>query len=83
MLEYIGNCNNLIDWTALISKLENQQSAYVGPRHDVGHDVPGVEEVAKPLRDAGYKMKNEGGNAMLAPLDGGSNFADFGSARIA
>lgn len=63
MLEYVGNCNKLIDWTSLISKLENQQSAYIGPRHDVGHDVPGVEEVAKPLRDAGYKMKSEGGNA--------------------
>jgi len=63
MLEYVGNCADLIDWAALIKDLEKQHSAYIGPRHDAGHAVPGVEEVAKPLREAGYKMKHEGGNA--------------------
>ena len=63
MLEYVGNCNDIINWTDLIKDLEKQQSAYIGPRHDVGHNVPGVEEVAQPLREAGYKMKNEGGKA--------------------
>jgi len=63
MLKFVGNCNNIIDWNKIIAGLENQTPAYVGPRHDVGQEVPGVEEVAGQLRDAGYKMKHEGGNA--------------------
>ena len=51
----MGNCKDLIDWNSVIKSIEDQQSAYIGPRHDVGHHVPGVEEVAKPLREAGYK----------------------------
>ena len=62
-MKFIGNCSSVIDWNKVIFDLEHQAAAYIGPRHDVGHPVPGVEEVAKPLRDAGYKMKHEGGNA--------------------
>jgi len=72
MLKSMGNCNSIIDWTSLINDLEKQQSAFVGPRHDVNMDVPGVEEVARPLRDAGYKMAHEGGNLrwdMFLPND--------------
>jgi hypothetical protein len=62
MAEFIGVCKT-VDWSALCEQLAEQEAAYIGPRHDVGHNVPGVEEVAKPLRDAGYKMVDEGGNA--------------------
>lgn len=62
MAEYIGVCDT-IDWDSVIESLVDQESAYIGPRHDVGMDVPGVQEVANPLRLAGYKMKHEGGNA--------------------
>ena len=74
MLEYVGNCKDVIDWHGVIKDIENQQSAYIGPRHDVGHHVPGVEEVAKPLREAGYKMKHEGGNASWDMYLPGTNF---------
>ena len=63
MLKFVGNCNDIINWNEVIAGLQEQTPAYVGPRHDVGHEVPGVEEVAGQLRDAGYKMKHEGGNA--------------------
>ena len=45
MLKFVGNCNNIIDWNKIIAGLEDQTPAYVGPRHDVGQEVPGVEEV--------------------------------------
>lgn len=62
MLKHLGNCLHLINWNAVIDDLKSQECAFVGPRHDVGMDVPGVDEVAKPLRDAGYLMAHEGGN---------------------
>jgi hypothetical protein len=74
MLEYVGNCKDVIDWHSVIESIEDQQSAYIGPRHDVGHHVSGVEEVAKPLREAGYKMKHEGGNASWDMYLPGTNF---------
>jgi hypothetical protein len=63
MLNFIGNCNNIICWNDVIKSVDQATPAYVGPRHDVGHEVEGVDEVAKPIRDAGYKFKAEGGNA--------------------
>ena len=63
MLNFIGNCNNIICWDDVIKSVDQATPAYVGPRHDVGHEVEGVDEVAKPIRDAGYKFKAEGGNA--------------------
>lgn len=59
---FIGNCSHVIDWEALINELDHTAPEYVGPRHDVGHDVPGVEEVGRPLRNAGYKFVTEGGS---------------------
>lgn len=73
MVEYVGNCD-ILDWEGLIKDIEHQKPSYVGPRHDVGHPVPGVEEVAKPLRDAGYKMADEGGNARWDMFIPGENF---------
>jgi hypothetical protein len=62
MVKFIGNCSGEIDWNQVISDLATQEPSYIGPRHDVGQPVPGVDEVAGPLRTAGYKMKHEGGN---------------------
>lgn len=74
MLKFIGNCQGVIDWNAVIKDIETQNAAYIGPRHDVGHHVPGVEEVARPIRDAGYKLKHEGGNASWDMYLPGTNF---------
>jgi hypothetical protein len=63
MLKFIGNCNHIINWNEVIEAVDNSMPGYLGPRHDVGYAVEGVEEVARPLRNAGYKMKAEGGNA--------------------
>ncbi|NDA62284.1 MAG: hypothetical protein EBX50_09595 [Chitinophagia bacterium] len=71
---YVGNCADVIEWGAVIASLEDQVAAYIGPRHDVGHPVPGVNEVVAPLRTAGYKMKNEGGNASWDMFLAGINF---------
>lgn len=62
MAKFVGNSNHIIDWQIVIDDIANQTPAYIGPRHDVGHDVPGVEEVAVPLRNAGYKLVTEGGS---------------------
>jgi hypothetical protein len=74
MAKYVGNCSEVIDWNSVIAELENQVPAYIGPRHDQGHNVPGVEEVAGPLRAAGYKMGHEGGNAQWDMFFPGTNF---------
>ena len=63
MVKFIGNCNDIIDWNYVIKCVDNSLPEYVGPRHDVGHPVPGVNEVVGPLRNAGYGFKSEGGNA--------------------
>lgn len=63
MLNYIGNCNKLIDWNKVVYDVDNNKPAYIGPRHDLGDDVLGHDEVIVPIRDAGYKFKKEGGNA--------------------
>lgn len=61
-MKYIGNCNHLIDWEKLVNELNHIAPEYTGPRHDVGHNVPGVDEVGIPLRNAGYKFVTEGGS---------------------
>ena len=63
MIKFVGNCSHIIDWNAVIKCVDNTAPAYIGPRHDVGHKVEGVDEVAQPIRSAGYKFKAEGGNA--------------------
>jgi hypothetical protein len=75
MVKYVGNCSEIIDWNKVIEDLANQEPAYVGPKHDVGHAVPGVEEVAGQLRNAGYKMAHEGGNARWDMYLPGVNFS--------
>jgi hypothetical protein len=61
MVKFIGICD-IIDWQELLNSLEKKDPGYIGPRHDVGMDVPGIEEVGRPLREAGYKTAQEGGN---------------------
>ena len=47
MAKFIGVCDS-IDWNVLISHLAQQEAAYIGPRHDVGHDVRrGHEDLAE------------------------------------
>lgn len=74
MIKFIGNCNTLIDWNSVIEKINNVDPAYIGPKHDIGMDVPGVDEVMVPLRDAGYKSKAEGGNGAWGMYFPGTNF---------
>jgi hypothetical protein len=74
MLKFIGNCNEIIDWNYVIKCVDESLPAYVGPRHDVGHPVKGVDEVAAPIRDAGYKFKAEGGNASWGMYIPGQQF---------
>lgn len=63
MTEYVGNCNRLIDWNSVIQDIDSVDPAYIGPRHDLGDNVIGHDEVIVPLRGAGYKFKKENGNA--------------------
>ena len=74
MIQYIGNCQGIIDWNQVLKELADQTPAYVGPKHDVGHDVVGVDEVAVPLRAAGYKTILEGGNLGWDMFFPGQNF---------
>ena len=69
---YIGNCSTLIDWNKVIKDIESKAPAYVGPRHDTGMDVEGVDDVISPLKNAGYEFKTKGGNAgwdMFFPVE--------------
>jgi len=63
MKNFFGNCNNIIDWDEIVKSIEEQNPAYVGPRHKVGDPVPGVDEVVGALKSVGYLTKPEGGNA--------------------
>ena len=76
MLKFIGNCNHLINWNEVIEDINNVAEAYVGPRHDVGQDIEGVDEVARPIRSAGYKFKAEGGNASWGMYFPGQQFSN-------
>lgn len=75
MIKFIGNCNGIIDWNKVILEINNTPPAYIGPRHDVGHEVEGVDEVVQPIRDAGYKFKAEGGNASWGMFFPGEQFS--------
>lgn len=41
----IGNCCHIIDWDEVISSIEDQTPAYVGPSHKKGDNIPGLDEV--------------------------------------
>ena len=63
MIKYIGNCADIIDWNKVILEINKNGPEYIGPRHDLGDNVIGHDEVIVPIRQAGYKFKKEGGNA--------------------
>ena len=74
MKNLFGNCNNIIDWNELVRSLKHQSPAYIGPKHEVGDPVPGVDDVVGKLRAAGYKTRPEGGNAGWDMFLPGNNF---------
>lgn len=74
MIEYFGNCSNLIDWTSIVQSCESQEPAYVGPRHRPGDDTPGLDQVADQWRTAGYRPHYDGGNAAWDMYLSGTNF---------
>jgi hypothetical protein len=63
MLQHIGICD-IIDWDELISSIEDQTPAYIGPRHRKG-DVKaiGIDDVAIKWEEAGHVTWDKGGNA--------------------
>lgn len=74
MPKFFGNCSDLIDWDQVIKDIESKDPHYVGPRHDVGDPVQGVNEVVGNLRNAGYKTRHEGGTAGWDMYIPGQNF---------
>lgn len=76
MIKFIGNCSHIIDWNKVIHCVDSSNPEYIGPRHDVGQDIEGVNEVAYPIREAGYKFKSEGGNASWEMHFPGQQFSD-------
>lgn len=75
MKNFVGNCNHIIDWNAVIASIENQEPAYIGPRHKEG-DVKavGLNEVADVWNKAGYVPAYNGGNAGWDMFFPGHNF---------
>jgi len=63
MTVYVGNCNHLINWDDIISSLDSQPPAYIGPRHRGSDDVIGIKEISDSWHQAGYKLLVDGGSA--------------------
>ena len=74
MIEYFGNCNNLIDWNAVIKDIENQTPAYTGPSHKEGDMIPGLNEVTDLWKKAGYVTGDKGGTVGWDMFISGENF---------
>lgn len=64
MLKNLGNCSDLINWSKILSELENQEPGYVGPRQSL--DDPSVDFIAKIWKECGYKAVKDGGSAQWA-----------------
>ena len=61
MKQYIGNCNDVIDWNAVVDSVANSKPAYKGPRHTKEDDLPGIKEISEAWDKAGYTLASEGG----------------------
>jgi hypothetical protein len=61
MIEYIGNCSQIIDWDEIIKQCASTTPEYIGPSHKKSDDIPGLKEVSDLWDHAGYKNLNEGG----------------------
>ncbi len=74
MIRYIGNCSSLINWDLVIKDLEDQQPAYIGPKHKQGDPIPELTEVTDLWNRAGYKTVKEGGTVAWDMFFPGDNF---------
>lgn len=61
MIEYVGNCANIIDWDSVIRDCENVSPEYIGPKHKRGDDIPGLDPVVEIWEKAGYRNSADGG----------------------
>jgi hypothetical protein len=74
MINYVGNCIDIIDWNSLILKLSNTEPGYVGPKHKIGDQLPGLDEVIDIWNQAGYKTLSEGGTVAWDMFLSGDQF---------
>ena len=74
MIEYFGNCSDLIDWSQVIKDIEHQVPTYVGPSHKAGDSIPGLDEVANLWDRAGYVNWDQGGTVGWDMFVAGKSF---------
>jgi hypothetical protein len=74
MTEFVGNCNNIIDWESIVSSLILQPPSYIGPRHSETDDIIGISNISKSWNDAGYVLTSNGGSAGWGMYFAGDNF---------
>lgn len=60
MAEFVGNCNQVIDWNNVIKDIENHDPEYIGPGHSFNDDIPQLEEIKNVWKDS-YKTADQGG----------------------
>lgn len=61
MKNFIGNCNDIIDWNLVLQSVKNNAPAYKGPRHKKSDQLPGIKEIDEMWHKAGYTLESEGG----------------------
>jgi len=74
MITYVGNSNSIINWNEIISLIENQEPAYIGPSHSRKDNIPGVHSVLDIWDRAGYVLQKDGGTAGWDMFLPGRNF---------
>lgn len=63
MIKFVGNTSYVIDWETVVKRLEHQEPAYVGPRHNPNDDIIGIKEMFELWNKAGFKLVKDNGNA--------------------
>lgn len=61
MIEYIGNCSNLINWDDIIHQCKNSEPEYIGPSHKKGDNIPGLQEIVDLWEKADLRNLKDGG----------------------
>lgn len=74
MTEFIGNCNDIIDWQGVVDTIKDQEPGYIGPRHRKGDAVTGIDDIADMWKEAGYVIAADGGNAGWGMYFAGKHF---------
>ena len=74
MKQYIGNCNDIIDWNSVVDSVKNSEPAYKGPRHTKEDDLPGIKEISEAWDKAGYTLASEGGTVGWGYVHTGNKF---------